>query len=162
MYAGFEVLTAVTTECTIYCRSLLILLIGPEDGGSIFLRNACKLVPDYIVTHPRSSYSSITVVLFRRSDPSSSSSSAVFFSFSIFYLIFFVFIFFTYHHHHHHCSPPSSAYFPLLFVIFSHFGLFSPFFRALPHILFLLLSCAILSFYFIYHFPTPYFHISLF
>jgi hypothetical protein len=32
---------------------LLGLLLDPEDGGSTFLRNVGKLLPDYITSHPR-------------------------------------------------------------------------------------------------------------
>jgi hypothetical protein len=37
---------------------LLSLLFDLEDRGSMFFRNACKILPDYTASHPRKEYSS--------------------------------------------------------------------------------------------------------
>jgi hypothetical protein len=35
---------------------LLDVFFDPDDGGSTFIRNADKLLPDYTASHPRRSY----------------------------------------------------------------------------------------------------------
>jgi hypothetical protein len=42
--------------------SFLALFFNPEDGGSTFLQNVCELIPDYIVLHHRTPYSSMHYV----------------------------------------------------------------------------------------------------
>jgi hypothetical protein len=42
-----------STIISIAAGYLLGLLFSPKDGGSTFLRNVSKLLPDYISSHPR-------------------------------------------------------------------------------------------------------------
>jgi hypothetical protein len=46
----FEVPTAAALRLT---GCLLCLFFDPENGGSMFFRNVCKRLPDYMALHPR-------------------------------------------------------------------------------------------------------------
>jgi hypothetical protein len=46
-------------QCRLLLAGILLgLLFGCEDGGSMFLRNACELLPHFTTSHPRRLYHS--------------------------------------------------------------------------------------------------------